>query len=457
MVNVDPAARRELLGLKDVEVREDEATRTALGRDQSHLSGHPSFVVAPRSTEGVARVVRWARRHRMPLVPRGAGTSLEGESAAVEGGVVLDLSGWSRVLEIDPIDRLARVEPGVINYELQEALRPHGLFFPPNPGSWRSSTIGGNAATNASGPRSFRYGSVRRWVRGVEAVLGTGESVSIGSRVAKRSVGPDLLGLLVGSEGTLGVLTQITVALAPLPHRRMGLVVPLPEGLALGRLVGALLPLGASGLSAVEYLDRECARALAATEGARLPSGSALLLLELESSSEEEEAQRAGRLLEALRGAGVDAEPIVTPSADRLWSLRGESGVALDRELGSRVREDIAVPVSRLDAMLAALEEIARSERVRCVTFAHLGEASLHPNLLAEPGTERGERVRARVLRACLELGGTISAEHGVGAVKPPFLAEELGAAGVAILRAVKAHCDPDGILNPGKLYPATH
>lgn len=455
-MGVDPGARSELLALRDVRVREEASILNAFARDQSHLAARPSFVVAPASVEGVARVVAWARRHRVPLVARGSGTSLEGESVPSEGGVVVDLQGWSRVLEIDPVERTVRVEPGVVNYELQEALRPHGLFFPPNPGSWRSSTIGGNVATNASGPRSFRYGSVRRWVRAVEVVLGTGATASLGSRVEKRSVGPDLVGLLVGSEGTLGILTQLTLALAPLPARRMGLVVPIGERASLGSVVAALRPLAGAGLSAVEYLDRACASALARTEGARLPGDTPLLLLELESADEAEEARRAERLLEVLRAVGATDEPTVAPSADRLWSLRGESGVALDRELGARVREDIAVPVGQLDAMLRALEEIARAEGVRCVTFGHLGEASLHPNLLVAPGTEPGERVRARVLRACLALGGTVSAEHGVGAVKPAFLGEEIGRPGLELLRAVKRACDPDGILNPGKLYPSS-
>lgn len=447
-------ARSELVGLPGVVVRENEEALKTFGRDQSHLIGTPVAVVAPSDAECLAAVVRWARRFRVPLVARGGGTSLEGESVPVNGGAVVDLSGWRKVLEISPTDRIARVQPGVVNFELQEALAPLGLFFPPNPGSWRSSTIGGNVATNASGPRSFRYGPTRHWVRALEVVLGTGERLTVGSRAAKRSIGPDLLGLLVGSEGTLGIVSEVTLALAPRPLRRMGLVVPIPPDASLGRLVTALLPLSASGLSAVEYLDRDCSEALARTPGSRIPRGDRLVLLELESADESEEEARCAGLSEALRGAGVANEPTVAPSADQLWSVRGQSGTALDRELGSRVREDIAVPISRLDEMLSAIEAIARSEGVRNVTFAHLGEGSLHPNLVVEPGTERGERVRAAVLRACLRLGGTISAEHGIGAVKQEFLTDQVGVAGVSVLRAVKSACDPDGILNPGKVCP---
>jgi len=447
-------ARDELGRIPGARLRENAEALRTFGRDRSHLQGRPAVVVAPSDTGCLVEVVRWARRFRVPLVARGGGTSLDGESVPRDGGAVVDLSGWSAVLEVDPTDRIARVQPGVVNFDLQEALARYGLFFPPNPGSWRSSTIGGNVATNASGPRSFRYGPTRHWVRSVEVVLGTGERLTVGSRAAKRSIGPDLLGLLVGSEGTLGIVSEVTLALAPRPPRRMGLVVAVPLEASLGRLVAALLPLSVSGLSAVEYLDRECSEALARTPGTRIPPGERLLLLELESADEAEEETRCARLSEALQSAGISSEPTVAPSADRLWSVRGESGTALDRELGSRVREDIAVPVSRLDEMLTALDEIARSEGVRSVTFAHLGEGSLHPNLVVEPGTERGERVRARLLRECLRLGGTISAEHGIGAVKPGFLVDQVGVAGLSILRAVKSACDPDGILNPGKVYP---
>lgn len=447
-------ARRDLDRLGGVRVRDDPDGLVRVGRDQSHLEGVPAVHLLPETREAVAAVVRWARRHRIALVPRGGGTSLDGESVAVDGGALVDLSGWTSVAEVDPIDRIARVAPGVVNFELQRVLAPHGLFFPPNPGSWRSSTIGGNVATNASGPRSFRYGPTRAWVRSLELVLGTGELLSVGARAAKRSIGPDLVGAFVGSEGTLGIVTEATVGLAPLPPRRLGLVVPLPSGVSLGRLVARLIPLKESGLAAVEYLDRSCAEALSRTPESRIPAGEALLLMEVESEDEPEEERRLERLRAALRASGVIGDPWVAPSADRLWSVRGESGLALDRELGARIREDVAVPIGRLDDLIGFLERLAREEDVRSVTFAHLGDGSLHPNLGAVPGTERGERLRARLLAETLRLGGTISAEHGIGAVKPPYLEAQVGRPGLQILRALKGACDPDGILNPGKLYP---
>jgi glycolate dehydrogenase FAD-linked subunit len=387
-------------------------------------------------------------------VARGGGTSLDGESVPPDGAVVVDLSGWSRLLEVDPDGLWARVGPGIVNRELHQALLRHRLFFPPNPGSWTTSTVGGNVATNASGPRSFRYGPTRAWVREVEAVLGTGTRVRLGSRVAKRSVGPDLLQMFVGSEGTLGIATEVTVRLAPAPELRQGLVVPLAPAAALGRLAGRLTRIPESGLSAVEYLDAGCAAALAEQRHARWPRAAPLLLLELEANDSAEVERRVGRVRSAIGERDRAGELTVFEDADELWTLRGASGDALNERFGLHVREDVAVPLACVDALVAELERIAGREGVPYYLFGHLGEGSLHPNYLVDPRTPVADRIRAAVLRASRALGGTISAEHGVGRLKRPFLAEELGAGAVALLWAVKQACDPDGILNPGKLYP---
>ena len=422
--------------------------------DASHLTGRPLAVVAPADRDDVSTLVRWARRSHTPLVPRGAGTSLDGESVPADGSVVVDFSGWSRVLEVDAGSLSARVEPGVVNWELQKALRPHGLFFPPNPGSWTTSTIGGNVATNASGMRSFRYGPTRAWVREVEAILGTGALVRLGSRAPKRSAGPDLLHLFIGSEGTLGLATEVVVRLAPLPAVRKGVVVPLPPQALLGRLAAALARAPGSGLSAMEYLDRNCASAIAEGRAASWPTDAALLLLEVEAQSPTEAHRRLEQLRDVLMMNGVPTGFTVFDDADELWTLRGTSGDVLLERYGQHVREDVAVPLPRVDALAAALARIAEAEKVPFFLFGHLGEGNLHPNYVVGPNTPAAERIRAAVLGASRALGGTISAEHGIGRLKRPFLAEELGAGAVPLLLAVKRACDPDGILNPGKLYP---
>lgn len=367
---------------------------------------------------------------------------------------MVDLSGWSRLLELDSDGPSARVQPGVVNLALHRALLPHGLFFPPNPGSWTRATIGGNVATNASGMRSFRYGSTRAWVRELEAVLGTGARVRLGSRVAKRSVGPDLLQLFVGSEGTLGIATEVTVRLAPLPPVRQGLVAPLPRSVSLASLAGALARLPGSGISAMEYLDGGCAATLSERRAAPWPAGAALLLLEVEATDANEAASRLDRVRRVLAGANAAEGLTLFADADELWTLRGASGDALNERMGQHIREDVAVPLSRVDALVTEIVQISRRENVPCLLFGHLGEGSLHPNYAVDPSSPAADRIRTALFRAARALGGTISAEHGIGVVKRPFLTEELGPDAVALLAAVKRACDPDGVMNPGKLYP---
>lgn len=425
------------------------------GRDQSFLRGSPLAVVAPADSDDVVALVRWARQGRVPLVPRGAGTSLDGESVPADGAVVVDLSGWNQLIEVVPEELWARVGPGIVNRDLQRALHSQGVFFPPNPGSWTTATIGGHVATNASGPRSFKYGPTRSWIRELEAVLGTGDRARFGHRVAKRSVGPELLHLLVGSEGTLGILTEVTVRLAPLPARREGLVVPLPAPVSLSAVARRLRLRSGAGLSAVELIDRSSAAVLAERRQVDWPADAALLLLEVEArNARDAEEQRAG-IVADLRAVGVDRPPTVYSDADELWTLRGASGVALDERMGPRVREDIAVPLGRIDELLERLGAIAASAGVGLFLYGHLGEGSFHPNFVVEPASPTGERIRAAVLTAALELGGTVSSEHGIGRLKADFLARELGPVPTDLLGSVKRRCDPDGILNPGKLYPS--
>jgi len=438
------------------EVSTDPQTSGRVAQDASHLTGRPLAVVVPSDTDDVVKLVRWARRSHVPLVARGGGTSLDGESVPPDGAVVVDFAPWNQLLEVDPDQLWARVQPGIVNRELHRQLLPHGVFFPPNPGSWTTSTIGGNVATNASGMRSFRYGPTRAWVREVTAVLGTGEKAHFGTRVAKRSVGPDLLQLFLGSEGTLGLATEVTVRLAPLPPVRRGVVVPLPGSTTLGNVAARLAHLPSAGLSAVEYLDRGCAATIAERRPVTWPRGdAALLLLEVEADDAPEADRRLARLGTTLARAGARTDGFtVFEDADELWTIRGMSGDVLNERFGHHVREDVAVPLDRVDELVTALATIARKEAVPYFLFGHLGEGSLHPNYAVDPATAKAERIRGSVLRAARTLGGTISAEHGVGRVKRPYLEEELGSEAVRVLAALKRACDPDGILNPGDLYP---
>ncbi|MFZ0830238.1 MAG: FAD-binding oxidoreductase [Thermoplasmata archaeon] len=442
------ALRAEVAGT----VTDDPEALTRFASDASHLVQLPAATVAPRDRDDVQHLVGWARHWRVPLVGRGGGSSLDGESVPPPGGVVVDFSGWNAVIEIDEADRLVRVGPGVVNRDLHRTLASRGLFFPPNPGSWTTSTIGGNTATNASGPRSFRYGSTRTWVRGLEGVLGTGEILRVGHRTRKASTGPDLLGFFVGSEGTLGLFTEITLGLAPSPERRIGLGLAIPDALLFGPTLPRLLRSPAPAFSAIEYLDRSTAAALSRFSSGRLPGDSALLLLELESTAADEDRDLE-RAAKRLAEAGFSGDPAVYPDADQLWTLRGQSGEAVEDE-GVRVHEDVAVPWSRLDELIEGTRALAAHHEVPVRLFGHLGDGNLHPGFVVDPVSERSRAVRRDLLLLTKRLGGTISAEHGVGALKASYLALEHGDVGVSVLEAFKRRCDPDGILNPGKLYP---
>jgi glycolate oxidase len=433
-------------------ITEDADALTRFATDASHLFQLPGAAVAPQDRDDVQRLVAWARWWKVPLVGRGGGSSLDGESVPAPNSVVVDFSGWNALVEIDDADRLVRVGPGVVNRDLHLALASHGLFFPPNPGSWTMSTIGGNTATNASGPRSFRYGSTRAWVRGLEVVLGSGELLRIGHRTRKASTGPDLLGFLVGSEGTLGFFTEICLALAPRPERRVGLVLPVPDELEFRTTLPRLLASPMPSFSAIEYLDRPTAAALSRFAAGRLPGETALLLLELESSDADEESDLE-RVAKRLAETGFSEEPVVFPDADQLWTLRGQSGDAVEEE-GVRVHEDVAVPWSRLDELIQGTRALAARHEVPVRLFGHLGDGNLHPGFVVDPVSERSRAVRRDLVMLTKRLGGTISAEHGVGALKAPYLAMEHGEVGVSVLEAIKRRCDPDGIMNPGKLYP---
>jgi D-lactate dehydrogenase len=443
-----------LRGVLAGDVLEGEAARIAASRDASFVVGVPDAVVRPVGADDVVALVRWAREHRIPITARGGGTSLDGESVPVHGGVVVDFSGWTDVGPVDPVGRTVRVGPGVVNHDLTERLAPFGLFFPPNPGSWRSSTIGGNVATNASGPRSFGYGPARRWVHSAEVVLGTGERLVLGTTLTKRAVGPELLDLVVGSEGTLALVTSVVLRLAPTPARRCAVVVPVPRGSALGPLAISLAGRPSLRLAAVEFVDERVASVLRARPGARLPGDGPLVLLEVESDGVGSETDALGELDGVLRGAGVPNTPFVVPDADLLWTLRGEAGALLDGRTGPRVREDIAVPMDAIDAALEGFRSIAERAGRELYVYAHLGQGNFHPNIAVDPATEAGARVRSEILSLARQLGGTVSGEHGVGSVKRGYVGEELGEGVVRLLRGWKSLCDPDGVLNPGKLLP---
>jgi FAD/FMN-containing dehydrogenase len=452
-VSIDPGDLARLRGALSGSVEADPARLGPVASDASDVHGAPDARVVPEGVPDLVALVRWAIAHRTPLIARGAGTSLDGESVPTHGGVVVDFSRWDRILEIDPVDGIARVQPGVVNRVLDRRLGEFGLTYPPNPGSGESSTIGGNVATNASGPRSLRHGPTRSWIRALEVVDGTGALWTAGGRFAKSSVGPDLVGALVGSEGTLALFAEVTVRVAVRPARRTGIVLALPDGRPLGGFLAELRDLLGAGVSAIEYADAGTADVLGKVAGSGWPTGRGLLFVEVEGS-EVEEGDLLARLDAACRRLGLPEDPRIYEDADRLWRIRGEAGPALERDGGHGLREDVAVPVSRLDELLGALQAIAERFGTTVRIFGHLGEGNLHPMFAVDPRSPRASELRDALCEVTLRLGGTISGEHGVGATKRRWLPVQLGEPSIAVLRALKSTLDPHGILNPGKLLP---
>ena len=419
--------------------------------------GTPLCVVRARSTADVAAVVGACARHRVPVVPRGAGTGLSGGANAVEGCVLLSLEKMTAIREISAGERLAVVEPGVVNDDLRAACAEQGLWYPPDPASAPWSTIGGNVATNAGGLCCVKYGVTRDYVLACEVVTASGEVVRVGRRTAKGVVGYDLAGLLVGSEGTLGVITEITVKLRPARPSAPRTVVGFFGSLAdCGAAVAAVTEQGMQP-AVFELVDRECLQAVNSWRNAGLPEGAAALLLAQTDLPEPAAEAEADAILAAFTAHGATEAMASTDEteAEALFAARRMAYPALEQLGMGMLTEDVCVPRSRMAQMLARIDEIGRTRDVRIATVAHAGDGNLHP-LMLTPHDDPAARDRTKaafdeIISAAVELGGTVTGEHGVGLLKRDGMERELGPGALAMQRAVKAALDPDMIFNPGK------
>ncbi|ANY10200.1 FAD-linked oxidase [Pseudonocardia sp. HH130630-07] len=427
--------------------------------DEAEWAGYgtPLCVVRARSTADVAATVRVCARHRTPVVARGAGTGLSGGANAVEGCVLLSCERMTAIREISPGERLAVVEPGVVNDDLRAACAEQGLWYPPDPASAPWSTIGGNVATNAGGLCCVKYGVTRDYVLALEVVTARGETVRVGRRTAKGVVGYDLTGLMVGSEGTLGVITEITVKLRPARPAAPRTVVGFFDSLAdCGAAVAAVTEQGLQP-AVFELVDRECLAAVNSWRNAGLPEDAAALLLAQTDLPEPAAEAEAEAILAAFTAHGATEAMASTDEteAEALFAARRMAYPALEQLGMGMLTEDVCVPRPRMAAMLARIEEIAARHRVRIATVAHAGDGNLHP-LMLTPHDDPGARERTRaafdeIIGTAVELGGTVTGEHGVGLLKRDGMERELGPEVLAMQRAVKSALDPDGILNPGK------
>ncbi|MFF5987883.1 FAD-binding oxidoreductase [Prauserella flavalba] len=449
--------RRELPADRLVE---DQDVASGYLHDEAEWAPHgkPVAVVRPRTAEEIQAVVRACVRHGVPLVPRGAGTGLSGGANAVDGGVVLSTEQLSAIREINPLERLAVVEPGVVNDDLRAACAEHGLWYPPDPASAPWSTIGGNVATNAGGLCCVKYGVTRDYVLGLQVVTGTGELVRLGRRTAKGVAGYDLAGLMVGSEGTLGVITEVTVRLRPLRDPEHTVAGYFSSVVDAGRAVSAVAAAGLTP-SALELIDRHCLAAVDQWKNMGLAVDADVVLLGRTDAPGAAGEREAAAMLECFEQAGASwaARSTDQEEADALFAARRLAYPALER-LGPVLTEDVCVPKAAVPEMLARIEAAATRHDTLIANIAHAGDGNLHPLLITPPGDDdarvRAQRAFHEIIADAIDLGGTVTGEHGVGLLKRDGLAGELAEPVLDLHRAVKAALDPHGILNPGKVIP---
>ncbi len=437
-------------------ITEADACASFAGDDSPAVGRTPDVVIVVEAREDVGRVLRIASEHEIPVTPRAAGTSRTGGAVCVAGGIVLSMTKLARIVEIDRHEMLAVVEPGLITGALHDAAEREGLFYPPDPSSSADCTIGGNAAANAGGPRAFKYGVTTDFVLGAEAVLMSGASLRTGRRTRKGVTGYDVTRLLVGSEGTLAVFTELTLRLIAKPRSVATLLALFDDVRAAADAVAAIVASG-SQPRCLELLDRATLDAVRADGVAIDPRAGAMLLVEADGDDADGQVERIG---EALAGApGLVVLQVAQDAAqrDRLWAARKKMSRAVRKLAKYKLSEDVVVPRTKITELLARAGDVADREKVRHLAYGHAGDGNLHVNFLWDDPDEapRVDRAIDGLMRATIGLGGTISGEHGIGLAKVPYLPLEQGPELIGLQQNLKAVFDPKGLLNPGKIFPS--
>lgn len=421
------------------------------------LRGRADAVVFPGSAEEVARVMAWCWERGVPLTPRGGGTGYAG-GAVPDGGVVLCLERMRRVRSLEPLLWRAEVEAGVLTSDVHRLARENGLYYPPDPGAAESSQIGGNVATNAGGPHAFKYGVTGAWVTGVEAVVPPGRIVRFGGPVRKDVAGYDLRSLLIGSEGTLAIVTAAHLRFIPAIEARYPVLGFYRDARAGAAAVEACMVSGVVP-AALEYLDEEAVEIVRPSFPAPMPEGPCFAVIAEADGSEAEAAAARLALAEALSEGALDVtRPVGAREIDALWRWREGVGLAADAALGGKVSEDIGVPVERLADAVEGTREIGRRHRLATCSWGHAGDGNLHSTFLFsredEDARTRATAAAEELFALANQLGGTVSGEHGVGLVKAGQLRRQWSGTAVDLHLEIKRMFDPKGLLNPGKKAP---
>lgn len=418
----------------------------------------PDAVIAPRNTKEVAEIAKICNEYRIPIVPRGSGTNLCAGTCPVEGGIVLLFNHMNRILEIDEENLTATVQPGVVTLDLAKAVEEKGLFYPPDPGSMKISTIGGNISENSGGLRGLKYGVTRDYVLGLEVVLANGDVVRTGGKLAKDVAGYDLTRLFVGSEGTLGIVTEATLKLIPMPETKQTMLALYQDLEAAARSVSKII---ANKIipATLEFLDQPTLEVVEDFARIGLPTNvKAVLLIEQDGPKEvvERDMKKMADICRAEQAVSVQLAGS-EEEAEALRTARRAALSALARLKPTTILEDATVPRSEIAKMVKAINEIAEKYQLKICTFGHAGDGNLHPTCPTDARNreemERVERAFEEIFAKAIELGGTITGEHGVGVMKAPYLEWKLGPAGIAAMKAVKQALDPNNIMNPGKVF----
>ena len=458
---LSPDARRRLvqqLGHDGVLTSAEDLQ--AYAYDGTFLEHRPDLVALPRTTADVQLVLRLASAQRVPVVTRGAGTGLAGGSIPVVGGIVLAMARMNAMLELDVVNMLVRVQPGLVTFDLQEAVLRSGLYYPPDPASQKQSTIGGNVAMCAGGPHGLKYGVTKDYVLGLEAVTADGRVMRTGGKMIKNVSGYNLTQLLVGSEGTLAVITEVILRLIPRPKSTRTAMAVFPRVGDASGMITAILNAGVVPAT-IELMDQDSLRIVEQWQHAGLPTDAeAILLIELdgEPAAVEAELVDVKRLCLERGSSGVHVAVDEEESA-RLWAARRAVSPSMARARPTKLGEDISVPRSAIPDALAAVRDIAARYRLLIPVFGHISDGNLHPNILFDrhdpEEVDRVNRAAAEIFAAAVRLGGTLTGEHGIGALKKEYLAMALHPVELEMMRRVKEAFDPAGILNPGKVFSA--
>ena len=458
---MDETLTRRLIDAVGAEnVLTDAASLERYGQDALGIGHPPDLVVIPANTQEIAKIAHLCNDRRVPLVVRGAGTGYTGGAVPTCGGVVLSTERLNKILEIDETNLLAVVEPSVVTADLQRAVEGVGLFYPPDPASLEISSIGGNVAECAGGPRGFKYGTTRRYVLALEAVLPSGQVIETGSKAVKNVVGYDLTQLLVGSEGTLAIITRVTLRLVPKPPARATVMAIFKD---IQSAVDAVTVLIRQRVvpATLEIVDAEALKAVSGHLGRPVAPGDtgAMLIVEVDGTETavNEDIDEAAR---ACRQAGATGVMPATDDdeRDRLWSARRLISIALRSTGLLKINHDVVVPRGRVPELFKAIDNLRETYRLQIVAFGHAGDGNIHVNLMIDRNDPQ-QRVRAKdaeraLFERVVSLEGSISGEHGIGFAKAAYIGIELSPDEIALMKRVKAAFDPNGILNPGKIFP---